>query len=149
MRSRPAPTASVPAHARRVLLIEDDATIAKLTQYVLTREGYEVIVATDGPEGLAAIRTHRPTAVLLDLTLPGLNGDDVCRAVRQDAEIADTFLIIVTARDEHEVRHRAHEAGADAYACKPCDPDRLVELVERAFAPADDKASSFSARLQS
>ena len=149
MHSRTAPTASDPAHTRRVLLIEDDSTIAKLTHYVLTREGYEVMIASDGPEGLAAIRAHRPTAVLLDLTLPGLSGDEVCRAVREDAEIAGTFLIIVTARDEHEVRRRAHDAGADAYACKPCDPDRLVELLEQAFAPENDKASSVIARLHS
>jgi len=141
MHPRPAPVASVPVPARRVLLIEDDPTIAKLTEYVLTREGYDVIIAGDGPGGLASIRTHRPTAVLLDLTLPGLSGDEVCRAVRQDPEIADTFLIIVTARDEHEVRHRAREAGANAYVCKPCDPDRLVALVEKAFAAADEASS--------
>jgi len=149
MHPRPAPNGSVPAPARRVLLIEDDPTIATLTEYVLAREGYDVIIAGDGPEGLAAIRTHRPTAVLLDLTLPGMSGDEVCHAVRQDEQIADTFLIVVTARDEHEVRRRAREAGADAYACKPCDPDRLVALVEQAFARAGDGSSQATTGLHS
>jgi len=136
MHPRPQPAVSASAPGPKVVLIEDDVTIAKLTEYVLAREGYDVVVAVDGPTGLAAIRTHRPVAVLLDLTLPGLSGDEVCRAVRADPPIADTFLILVTARDELEVRQRARDAGANAYACKPCDPDRLVELVEEGLASA-------------
>lgn len=142
MHARPRPAVCDSGLVRRVVVIEDDPTIAKLTEYVLAREGYEVVIASDGPSGLDAIRMHRPVAVLLDLTLPGLSGDDVCRAVRADPAIAHTFLVVVTARDEFEVRQRARDAGADAYACKPCDPDRLVELVDQGFAAASEATSS-------
>ena len=119
---------------RPVVLIEDDPSIAKLTEYVLERAGYTVVVAADGAKGLEAIRASKPFAVLLDLTLPRLSGDEVCRAVRADPSIAQTFLILCTARDESEVRKRAQAAGADAYICKPCDPDDIVALVDRALA---------------
>ena len=115
-------------------MIEDDEVIAKLTEYVLAREGYEVIVAHDGPEGLAAIAEHRPAVVLLDLTLPGTSGDEVCKTIRNHPRIGDTFVVVMTARDEMEARQRARDAGADAYACKPCDPDRMLEIVARGFA---------------
>jgi DNA-binding response OmpR family regulator len=103
---------------------------------MLSREGYDIVLATTGGAGIEAIRTHRPVAVLVDLTLPDMTGDDVCRAVRADPSIASTYLVILTARDEMEARNRARQCGADAYACKPCDPDRLVELIEQGFGAA-------------
>jgi DNA-binding response OmpR family regulator len=126
---------------RSVVLIEDDPSIAKLTEYVLERAGYTVVTARDGTSGLEAIRSSRPFAVLLDLTLPRLSGDEVCRAVRSDPSIADTFLIVVSARDESDVRKRAAAVGANAYVCKPCDPDDIVEVVDRAFAATQQAAS--------
>lgn len=129
---------------RCVVVIEDDPAIGKLTEYMLSREGYDIVLAKDGGSGIEAIRTRRPIAVLVDLTLPDMSGDDVCRAVRADSELRDTYLIILTARDEFEARNRARSAGADSYACKPCDPDRLVELIEQAFGAA---ATPFSPGL--
>src|SRR5688572_18224395 len=89
-------------HAKRrpVVVVEDDPAIGKLTEYMLSREGYDIVLATSGRAGIEAIRTHRPVAVLVDLTLPDMTGDDVCRAVREDTVICNTYLVILTARDE-------------------------------------------------
>ena len=124
------------AKRRPVVVVEDDPAIGKLTEYMLSREGYDIVLATGGRAGIEAIRKHRPIAVLVDLTLPDMTGDDVCRAVREDSAICNTYLVILTARDEMEARNRARQCGADAYACKPCDPDRLVELIEQGFGAA-------------
>ena len=128
----------------KVLVIEDDPVLAQLTTYVLEREGIETATASDGPSGLAAIAELRPEVVIVDLTLPGMPGDEVCRRVRRDPRFAHTHLIIVSAVDESEGRRRAREAGADAFVCKPCDPDRVVVAVREGFAGRAASAASAS-----
>jgi two-component system phosphate regulon response regulator PhoB len=125
-----------------VLVIEDDASLAQLIVYMLTREGFEPLIFTDGDEGLVAIRRYRPKIVILDLTLPGLSGDEVCRAVRSDPELRDTFVLVTTALDDHEARQRVRDAGANCYMCKPFDPVRLVELIENVL---EDKPGAAAA----
>lgn len=118
---------------RRILVVEDDRSLAVLITYMLSREGYEVSSIGDGAEALAAILTFRPSLIVLDLGLPGLSGDEVCRAVRSDPELANTFVLVLTALEDQEARRRVRSAGADCYMCKPFDPDRVVSLVDDVF----------------
>jgi DNA-binding response OmpR family regulator len=122
--------AGADVRTRRVLVVEDDRSLSTLLVYMLSREGYEVASVGDGVGALAAVRRFRPNVLVLDLGLPGLSGDDVCRAVRAESEIADTFVLVLTALDDTEARRRVRDAGADCYMCKPFDPSRLLALVD-------------------
>ena len=118
------------ARARRVLVVDDDRSLSTLLVSMLSREGYEVASVGDGIGGLAAVRRFRPNVLVLDLGLPGLSGDDVCRAVRAESEIAGTFVLVLTALDDSEARSRVRDAGADCYMCKPFEPSRLLAVVD-------------------
>ena len=119
---------------RRILVVEDDRSLAVVITYMLSREGYEVSSVGDGASALSVIREFRPSLIVLDLGLPGLSGDEVCRAVRNDPELAETFVLVLTALEDREARRRVRSAGADCYMCKPFDPDRVVNLVDDFFA---------------
>jgi DNA-binding response OmpR family regulator len=117
-----------------VIVIEDDPSLSQLIVYMLQAEGFDAHGFADGEHGLEAVRSLRPKIVVLDLTLPGLSGDEVCRAIRRDPSLTGTFVLVMTALDDLEARRRVREAGADCYMCKPFDPGRLVEVVHDVLA---------------
>ena len=106
----------------KVLLVEDDVDLLDLTTYALRREGYEVAAAVDGKQGLARWEAERPDLVLLDGNLPGLNGFEVCRRIRQ---AGDTPIVMLTARDQEEDIVRGLQLGADDYVTKPFSAKQL------------------------
>lgn len=112
--------------ATRILLVDDDTKILGLLQRGLAYEGFEVYTATDGEAGLAAARTHRPHLVLLDIAMPGPDGFDVCRYLRQQF---DTAVIMLTARDDVQDKVSALNLGADDYVAKPFSFDELVARI--------------------
>ena len=110
-----------------VLVVEDERAIADLISLYLRRDGFGVHVAADGPAGLAAVRTLRPVAVVLDVGLPGLDGIEVCRAMRAADDW--TPVLFVTARDDEVDRVLGLELGADDYVTKPFSPRELAARV--------------------
>ena len=117
----------VSAGAGTVVVVEDDPHIADLVDLYLRRDGYRVLLARDGEEGLAAVRRDAPDLVVLDIGLPGdRNGLDVCREVRAEGDVAVLFL---TARDDVVDRILGFELGADDYLVKPFSPRELVVRV--------------------
>jgi len=113
-------------NARRVLIVEDDPTHALLLQETLRGEGFEAEVLNDGTHAAARVRAQPPSAVLLDLTLPGKDGFTVCREIR---EFSTVPLIMVTARVEEIDRLLGLEIGADDYICKPFQPREVVARI--------------------
>ncbi len=111
----------------KVLIVEDDVDLLDLTTYALRREGYEVVAAVDGLQGLARWEAERPDLVLLDGNLPGLNGFEVCRRIRQ---AGDTPIIMLTARDQEEDIVRGLQLGADDYVTKPFSAKQLVARMK-------------------
>ena len=111
-----------------VLLVEDEASIADLVRLYLERDGFRVVWRTDGPSGLAAVDAERPRIVLLDLMLPGMDGFEVTRALRQRG--GRVPIIVVTAREEEADRVLGLELGADDYVTKPFSPRELVARVK-------------------
>ncbi|MBI4299659.1 MAG: response regulator transcription factor [Chloroflexi bacterium] len=109
-----------------VLVIEDEAKIVELIRVYLERYGYKVIAAADGQEGVRLARQQQPDLVLLDLNLPGIDGLDVCKTLRDESPIP---IIMVTARDELEDRLVGLEMGADDYITKPFSPREMVARV--------------------
>ena len=116
---------------RRVLVIEDDANILLSLEFVLEREGYEVRSATSGSEGLAAMRRDRPDLVILDLMLPDLSGYEVCQQARREPELADTPILVLTARAQDAERQKGLQSGASEYVTKPFRVADLVDRVDR------------------
>ena len=123
----------------RILVVEDDPTVAEVVARYLHREGYDVAVAPDGPTALAAAEQHPPDLVILDLMLPGIDGLEVCRRLRASGSVP---VLILTARDDEIDRVLGLELGADDYVTKPFSPRELVARVKailrRAQAPAPD-----------
>ena len=103
-----------------IMVVEDESAIADVIRMNLAKAGYGVHIERDGTSGLAAIRTLRPAAVILDIGLPGLDGIEVCRRLRSENDW--TPVLFVTARDDEIDRIVGLELGADHYVTKPFSP---------------------------
>lgn len=109
-----------------VLVVDDEPKITKLAQDYLERSGFRVLTVADGTTALAIARQERPDMVVLDLNLPGMDGLDVCRALRRQSDVP---VIMLTARVEETDRLIGLELGADDYITKPFSPRELVARV--------------------
>jgi len=123
-----------------VLVVEDERTISDLLRMYLAREGYGVHVATTGPDGLSYARTLHPIAIILDVGLPGMDGTEVCRALRNESNW--TPILFCTARDEEVDRILGLELGADDYITKPFSPREVVARVKSVVRRAQHAAAA-------
>ncbi len=110
----------------RVLVVEDEPDIAALIAYQLTREGFRVETAGNGPEALDAVGREIPDLVVLDRMLPGLSGDEVLGRLKKEPATANVPVLVLTAKREQEDRIEGLELGADDYLTKPFSPRELV-----------------------
>jgi two-component system response regulator RegX3 len=110
-----------------ILVVEDEPDTQALLHTILTQEGYEVIIAPDGPAGLELFKTSTPDMVLLDWMLPGLNGLLVCRAIRRWSDVP---ILIITSRTSQEDLVTALDAGADDYVTKPFQSTELLARMK-------------------
>ena len=115
--------------AERILVVDDDQEIVRLVRASLEQAGYRVHVAYDGVTALQMLRRERPDLIVLDLMLPDRDGWDVTRVMRNDSTLADTPVIMLTARVEHHDRIVGLELGADDYVTKPFHPGELVARI--------------------
>lgn len=115
--------------APRVLLVEDDPSLAELLEFRFRAEGYEVIVTPDGDEALLLVQEHQPDLVILDWMIEGTSGIEVCRRLRRDKTTASLPIVMLTARDTEDDRVRGLETGADDYLTKPFSPRELIARV--------------------
>ena len=102
---------------KKVLIVEDEVAIVEILKFNLQREGYETLEALDGAEGLELARSADPDLMLLDVMLPGMNGFDICAALRQEGRTVP--ILMLTAREEEADKVFGLEAGADDYITKP------------------------------
>lgn len=128
----------------KILIVEDEETIRKLERINLEMEGYEVVEAASGEEGLEVAKRENPDIVLLDVMLPGIDGFEVCRQLR--AMEREVGIIMVTAKNQDIDKIEGLEAGSDDYISKPFNPRELtlrIKSLERRLInihqPADDK----------
>ena len=117
-----------------VLLIDDEPGVRDTLGFLLEAEGFPTVLAGDGVQGLEAARLARPTMIIVDVTMPRMDGHQFCREIRADHVLKDAFIVCITGTDEIDARLESLDAGADAYLAKPVDHDRLLELVVRRFA---------------
>ncbi|MSP14965.1 MAG: response regulator transcription factor [Chloroflexi bacterium] len=112
--------------ARRILVVDDEKGIVDLVDTYLRRAGFDVLRAYDGPSALATFRHDHPDLIILDLNLPGIDGLDVARAIRQNSRVP---ILMLTAREGEMDRIVGLELGADDYVPKPFSPRELVARV--------------------
>jgi DNA-binding response OmpR family regulator len=120
--------------AHTILVVDDEARIAKLVRDYLERAGFGVLTARDGGMALTLARRERPDLIILDLMLPGVDGLDVCRRLRQESGVP---IIMLTARVEEADRVVGLELGADDYVTKPFSPRELVARVRATLRRAE------------
>jgi two-component system phosphate regulon response regulator PhoB len=128
-----------------ILLIDDERDLIELVRYNVEREGFDVIATHDGREGLEIARKHHPELILLDVMMPGMDGLEVCRALRRDPATERTPVIMLTARASESDRVVGLELGADDYLTKPFSPRELVARVKavlRRTQPHSDDAQA-------
>ncbi|WP_256841694.1 response regulator transcription factor [Ornithinimicrobium cryptoxanthini] len=123
----PPPGRRGPGRGYRVLVVDDEKPLADVVARYLLRDGYDVTVVHDGPAALQCSRRLDPDVVILDLGLPGLDGVDVCRGLR---EFSDCYIVMLTARAEEPDMLAGLRAGADDYMTKPFSPRELVARVQ-------------------
>ena len=121
--------------ATRVLIVEDERHIIESLTFVLESEGFEVAAELDGEAGLRRLRADRPDVLVLDLMMPKMNGLEVLKAVKADAELRTLPVVVLTAKGRQQDRRMAEEIGVDAFMTKPFSNRDVVEAVRR-LAPA-------------
>ena len=112
---------------RKILVVEDHPTVREVLRTLLGMEDHEVAVAPNGEAGLALADILEPDVVILDVSMPGLSGYELCRAIKARTE--DTRVVMVTARTSEADEQAGREAGADAYLRKPFSPLGILEAV--------------------
>ena len=113
----------------RVLVVEDERDVAELLRYNLAKEKFDVVVVPHGADALRAAREQQPDVILLDIMVPQMNGWEVCRRLKEDAETRAIPIIMVTGRAEEGDKVLGFELGADDYVTKPFSPRELVARV--------------------
>lgn len=114
-----------------VLIADDEPSIRETVGFILEMEGFRVAMAEDGEQALEQVRLLRPPVLLLDAMMPRRDGFDVCRAIKGDAELAGTHVVMLTAMGQQRDRERAFAAGADYFVTKPFDETELLSLLRR------------------
>lgn len=118
-----------------ILVVDDNADNAEIIRSYLETRGYPITIASSGEEALAVFETLKPALVLLDVMMPGRDGWEVCRVMKQHPELGKTVrIIMVTALNELEDKHEALQTGADDYVEKPFDLATLANTVQRNLA---------------
>ena len=114
---------------KRILLVEDEPNIVESLRFILEKEGFEVDVVSDGSVALDRLNAESPDAVVLDIMLPGMNGFDVLRTIRKDANLANLPVIVLTAKGQPNDRKMAETIGATAFITKPYSNLEVIECV--------------------
>lgn len=117
----------------KILVVDDDKSITELLQYNLEKQGYDVRVANEGKEAIDKAKIFLPQMVLLDIMMPGMDGVETCRMIREINRLKDVFVIFLTARAEEYSEIAAFDAGANDYIIKPIKPRALMSRISAYF----------------
>jgi CheY-like chemotaxis protein len=132
------------AREQRVLVVDDDREVRGLVAGMLRRDGYTVVEAGDGPEALDVAARLRPDLVLLDMTLPGMDGVEVARQLKATPLLATIPVVALSALTQEGVQQRALAAGCARYLTKPCPPAALRDVVAQTLAATGTRCSGGS-----
>ena len=113
-----------------ILLVEDEGDILEILKYNLSKEGYHVLTASNGVEGLEMAKKHLPNLIILDVMMPQMDGIETCQEIRKIKQLDQTIITFLTARSEDYSQLAGFESGADDYITKPIKPKVLVSKVK-------------------
>lgn len=122
-----------------ILLVDDTELFLDLEKSYLNRSSFNISTARSGPEALVAIRSKRPTLVILDLLMPGMDGDEVCAKVKSDPLTNTIPIIMVSSGEGTGLEQRCYSAGCDAFVSKPLKRDELLDAIEKTIVIAKRK----------
>lgn len=123
-----------------ILIVDDEAAIRELLKFNLQKEGYHVLEAETGPDGLVIAKTEKPDLVILDLMLPGIDGLEICRNLKSQQNTAGIPIIMLTAKNEEIDKIIGLELGADDYLTKPFSPRELVARIKAVLRRSNKEA---------
>ena len=118
---------------KKILVVDDEVDILDLLKYNLEKEGYQVEVADNGIKGVEVAQSFVPDLILLDIMMPGQDGVETCRQLREVKSLANTFILFLTARVEEYSEIAAFDSGADDYLTKPIKPRALMSRINAIF----------------
>jgi len=123
----------------KVLIVDDDEDILDLLSYNLSKEGYQVLQASDGVEALVVAKSKLPELIILDIMMPRMDGVEACRLMRLEPELSKAHIIFLTARVEEYSEVAAFDSGADDFISKPIKPRALISRVNSFFKRSEKK----------
>jgi len=118
---------------KTILIIDDQPFFINMQQSMLKQQGYQVLSSTSGPEGLRLAKKHKPDLILLDIEMPGMDGFAVCQQLRQDGELRQIPVIILTGTQDPKLNEKAFKAGADVTVLKSVSGERLTNMIRIAL----------------
>ncbi|MBN1595911.1 response regulator [candidate division FCPU426 bacterium] len=127
---------------KKIIFIEDEEDVRNAVKYILEAENYEFYGAVSGPEGIAKITKYNIDLLLLDIMMPGMDGFEVCRAIKSEPSI-DLPIIFISAKTDATDIARGFALGADDYIIKPFDPNDLVTRVRRVLDKYDRRQNNY------
>ena len=119
---------------KKILVIEDDPSALRFIEYTLQQEGYPVLTASNGLEGLRKAKTEEPDLIVLDIMLPGMDGFEICHRLRLEPQTAQLPVLMLSAKAQEVDKATGLKVGADDYVTKPADPSEIISRVERLLA---------------
>jgi two-component system, cell cycle response regulator DivK len=119
---------------KTILLVEDFDDTRLMTKLWLTKKGYRVVEAENGEEAIEAAQREQPDLIIMDMMMPGVDGLDATRQIREYQSLQATPIVAVSAYGAEQYRHKALDAGCNEYVPTPFDPDALSNLIERLLA---------------
>ncbi len=127
--------------ATKILVVEDDPAALRLVSYILEADGYEVVTAVNGVEGLRKAQQEAPDLIVLDIMLPGIDGFEVCQRLRSDPDAPEARMpiLMLTAKSQEADREMGQKVGADLYLAKPATPEELTEAVKGLLAEREEQ----------
>ena len=116
-----------------VLIVDDQPFYTTMFRGVLEQHGFRVLVANSGPDGLKLAKNHKPDIIVLDIEMPGMDGFAVCQKLKEDTEVKDIPVMILTGTNNPKLNEKAFKAGADITALKALSSERLVNTIRIAL----------------
>ena len=115
---------------KKILIADDNENIREALTYLLEDEGYSLSMAKDGAETLVKVREVHPDILFLDIMMPEINGYDVCRVIKNDPDLKNIYVIMLTAKGQVAEQERGRAAGADEYIVKPFSPMEILAKIK-------------------
>lgn len=116
--------------SKKILVADDEPFVLRSIEYTLSRAGYNVLTAVDGEEALNKVLAENPDLVFLDIQMPRMDGNEVCKKLREDPKRKDLYIIVITAKGQESERLFSLECGASEYITKPYSPRKMLERVK-------------------